>query len=60
MYIDFSYIYEVYQIICTIVTTIIILSLLIGIDVEVTPFKHSLKNILEKRYEEKQKNDIED
>lgn len=60
MIIGISYIYEVYQALCTVVTTVIILSLLIGIDVKVVPFKYSLKNILEKRYEEKQKDVIED
>lgn len=60
MIIDISYVYEVYQIFCTAVATVIILSLLIGIDVEVVPFKYSLKNILEKRYERKNKNEYKE
>ena len=50
---NLSYIFEVYQIFCTAVATVIILSLLIGIDIEVVPFKYSLKNILEKRIKQR-------
>lgn len=38
--------FELYKIFSTVFTSIILIALLLGIDIEIKPFKHSLKNLL--------------